>query len=299
MTSPPTPKPDPLRTAGGGGMTVLPPPSRRFQPLAGPLRARVTEPPPACGERDGEDGAAARCRAPQPELAPELPRRTGRKENGGPRGGGEERGGGERLAGSLPPSRPRPAGGDTKPSRPPTGARGARPACSAGPRQRKETGTKRDEEAGGSPGSLPPSLPPRASAAAASSFARSEPTPGSGRSKPRRGWGGHRARPVCDRGARSGGGRKRGERKREERGRGLTRIRLKRLLSLGGSGTDGMVRAAPGQARLEGGRGRPERGGCRYEGGQGEEEGRKKKPRTPRGGGGGATPARAAAAATL
>lgn len=163
MTSPPTPKPDPLRTAGGGGMTVLPhthkppfPAARRPPQGAGNGPPPPAEPPPACGERDGEDGAAARCRAPQPELAPELPWRTGRKGNGGPRGGGGGGGGGERLPGSLPPSRPRPAGGDTKPSRPPTGARGARPACSAGPRQRKETGTKRDEEAGGSPGSLPP-----------------------------------------------------------------------------------------------------------------------------------------------
>lgn len=185
MTAPPAKPPFPaIRRATRGAGKGPPPPA---------------EPPPACGGRDGEDGAL-----------PSAAARPGVTVAGGE--GAWQPPEEQRVAGwmalSLPLSHPRPAGGDTNPSRPPTGARGARPACSAGPRQRKETGTNRDEEAAAAPAPL------GASAAAASFFAQPELTPAAcevtraaGRRAP------SKASVREDRGGKSGGGRKR-ERKR-------------------------------------------------------------------------------------
>lgn len=146
---PKPPLPAVLRTGSGAGNSPPPP--------AGP--------PPACGGRDRKD--EPRCRAPPPELAAVSVA-----------GGGDEaepRRAAQRRA-AHSPSRPRPAGGDADPSRPPTRERGARPACLAGPRQRKETGTNRDEEAA----AAATAAPPRASAATPWFFTQPEPTPASG-----------------------------------------------------------------------------------------------------------------------
>lgn len=234
-------------------------------------------PPPAGGGRAGEDGVAAlRCRAPQPELAQEFPPQAGGEEEGEARPPGERR----RAAGGLPPSfPPSPGRGRHQPFPAPHTTEGGSPGLLGGPQTKEENEDEPGREGGGgSPGS------PRTSAAAASFFARLESTPAAG--EVTRGAEGseqgRRAKEKRKEKRRRKGERER-ERKGEERDWRLTRIRLKRLLSLGGSGTDGMVRAAPGQARRERGkagwwgRGQPGRGGCRYEGkerrgGQGEEE---------------------------
>lgn len=287
--------PTALTRAGGGcaeqhpGLHARPPGRDDSSPPA--VRPRGTgRPRPLAAGRTERRGAAE----PRSRSSPRSSRRkrAGRKEEKrGPRGSG-----GGRLAGSLPPSRPRPAGGDINPSRPPTRARGARPACSAGPRQRKKTRTKRDEEAAATA-----PAPPRASAAASSFFARLESTPAAG--EVTRGAGGSEQ-----------GRRARGKR-REKRRRKGERERERERSGTGGSpgsawrgcspwaaaartawcgrprgrhgGREGRLVGAARERRLSvRGRGRGGRGWARREG----------KPRTPRGSGD-ATPARAAAAA--
>lgn len=174
--------------------------------------------------RGGEREAAA-----QPVLAPQSPRRAGEKPSAA-RGGCP--------APSLLPALAQPGATPALPGRRHEQGRLARPARWASDKGRKEAGTNRGEEA--TAARLPPGERGRrihVRSAGANS--------GGGRSDPEGTERGRRARGK--RGGRSGSGRR-----REERGRWLTRIRLKRLLSLGGSGTDGMARAALGQARLAG-----------------------------------------------
>lgn len=193
-----------------------------------------------------------------------------------PRGGREEGARRPAEAARLPPSfPPSPGRGPHQPFPAADTSRGGSPGLLGGPqtkegRKRGRTGARRRRQ----PGS------PRASAATASVCAQPGPTPAAGEVT---------RRAPSQAGVREGrGGRSGGGRRREERGRWLTRIRLKRLLSLGGSGTDGMARAALGQARLAGvGAAREGRLSVRGTGGGGEHRGGK--ARTRRGGGGSLT----------
>lgn len=205
----------------------------------------------------GGRGAAAR-----PRLAPQSPRRAGGRRSAAR---------GARLAPSLLPALPGPGATPALPGRQHEQGRLARPARRAPDKGRKEAGTNRGEEA--TAARLPP-----ASAAAASVCAQPGPTLAAGEVT---------RRAPSEAGEPEGtGGRSGGGRRREERGWWLTRIRLKRLLSLGGSGTDGMARAALGQARLAGvGAAREGQLSVRGTGGGGERRGGN--ARTRRGGGGG------------
>lgn len=108
------------------------------------------------------------------------------------------------------------------------------------------------------PPCLPPALPPLP---AATRPVRRPQTKGGSGDEPGQGGGGSPATaasfPAPEEPAERGWRRAR---------RGLTRIRLKRLLSLGGSGTDGMMRAG---GRPRGSAARGWRGGCRCEEGEG------------------------------
>lgn len=111
--------------------------TKQQQMLLRSHRASRSSPSALLRGRERSGGAA--------RAGPAVPAAGGRKALGGPR----------RLLGSLPPSRPRPAGGHTSPSRPPTRAGAARPACSAGPRQRKE-GSGDEPGRGGDGSPAPP-----------------------------------------------------------------------------------------------------------------------------------------------
>lgn len=208
-------------------MTVLPPThthtSRRFQPLAGPLRARVTarlrrrsrRPPVARGT-----GRTERLRAAEPRSRSSPQSYRGGRGGRGTAAPGVVAGGGGGvasgcLAPSLLPALARPGATPSLPGPPQEREGLARPA-----RRAPDKGRKRGRSGTRRPAAAPvPSLPPRASAAAASSFPRSEPTPGSGRSKPRRGWEGtEQGRCATEEGETAAEGREGRERERSGAG---------------------------------------------------------------------------------